>query len=428
MRFEAQVLVLDSLHDLFGGNENARPQARQFIQALRQIAMEIDGAVILTAHPSLSGRNTGTGEAGSTAWNNAVRSRLYLKEAEDCGDGAERILKTMKSNYGPKDGEIRLLWKEGTYQEIIEDPGMIGSIKRAKITAPSISMAFGLFCEDDEDELHRRVASICKLYDTDPGALENLALCSRVGLDNTLMDFPSQWEPGEPTGLYGEILDHCMRFEAQVLVLDSLHDLFGGNENARPQARQFIQALRQIAMEIDGAVILTAHPSLSGRNTGTGEAGSTAWNNAVRSRLYLKEAEDCGDGAERILKTMKSNYGPKDGEIRLLWKEGTYQEIIEDPGMIGSIKRAKIEKVFMECLRAVAREGRTVSESNHSGNYAPKLFINRPEGKGYRREDFRRAMEALFHAGKIRNQGYGRGGDTRQRIVAAQPETQGEDQ
>ena len=118
-------------------------------------------------------------------------------------------------------------------------------------------------------------------------------------------------------------------------------------------------------------MVLTAHPSLTGRNTGTGESGSTAWNNAVRSRLYLTEADEQADGAERILKTMKSNYGPKGGELRLRWAKGVY--------MLGSIKRGTAEVVFMECLEAVVREGRNASESKHSGNYAPKLFADRPE-------------------------------------------------
>ena len=171
-------------------------------------------------------------------------------------------------------------------------------------------------------------------------------------------------------------------------------------------------------------VILAKKPE--GLNTGSGMSGSTAWNNAVRSRLYLTEAGEQTDGATRILKTMKANYGPKGGEIRLRWSKGVYEEIAEETGMLGSIKRGNAEVVFMECLAAVMREGRNVSESKHSGNYAPKLFADRPQGKGYRKEEFRRAMEALFQAGKIRVAEYGRGGDRRQRIVAVQPEASSE--
>ena len=108
------MLVLDSLHDIFAGEENRRVQARQFVQGLREIAREIDGVVLLSAHPSLSGRNSGTGESGSTAWNNAVRSRLYLTEADEQA-GATRILKTMKANYGPPGRPKTTRWLPSSY-------------------------------------------------------------------------------------------------------------------------------------------------------------------------------------------------------------------------------------------------------------------------------------------------------------------------
>ena len=59
---------------------------------------------MLLAHPSLTGMNTGTGTSGSTAWNNSVRSRLYLDRVRESGiepDPDARVLRTMKSNYGP---------------------------------------------------------------------------------------------------------------------------------------------------------------------------------------------------------------------------------------------------------------------------------------------------------------------------------------
>ena len=40
---------------------------------------------------------------------------------------------------------------------------------------------FGLFCEDDEGELHRRLADVARHYDAELGDLENLQLSSRVG-------------------------------------------------------------------------------------------------------------------------------------------------------------------------------------------------------------------------------------------------------
>jgi RecA-family ATPase len=193
----------------------------------------------------------------------------------------------------------------------------------------------GVFCEDDLDELHRRQADINAHYEC---AFSDLASCTwmpRVGENNLLMTFGKDG-PGQTTSFYGEVLRQVEALKARLVALDSLHDLFGGDENRRAEARQFIAALRTLVLRYDGAVLLLCHPSLSGMNTGTGTAGSTAWNNAVRSRLYLtrptpskrtdqaQSQEDEGDANERVLKTMKANYSGLGGKVRLLWQDGVF--------------------------------------------------------------------------------------------------------
>ncbi len=282
---------------------------------------------------------------------------------------------------------------------------------------------FGLFCEDDDDELHRRLVEICRYYDASLGDLENLKLCCRVGLDNALMEWKSPWEAGETTWLHAQVMNSAIDFGAQLFVADSLHDIFVGNENARPQVRQFVQGLREIAREINGATVFTAHPSLTGRQTGTGESGSTGWGNAVRSRLYLKEADADLAGVDRILKPMKANYGPKAGEIRLRWADGAYEEIAEESGMLGSIKRGSAETAFLDCLDHLRTEDREVTDRPRAGNYAPRAFEKRPEGTGYDRRALERAMERLFVQKTIRVETYGRPSRQFTRIVRAVPET-----
>ena len=120
--------------------------------------------------------------------------------------------------------------------------------------------ALGLFCEDDADELHRRMVDICRHYSVELSDLVGLQLCSRVGHDNSLMEWREAWEAGETTWLHSQILSHAVKTVAQLVVLDSLHDVFTGEENWRKHGRQFIQGLREIALKIDGSVILTAHP------------------------------------------------------------------------------------------------------------------------------------------------------------------------
>ena len=165
-----------------------------------------------------------------------------------------------------------------------------------------------------------------------------------------------------------------------------------------------MQALRTIATEADGAVVITAHPSLSGRNTGTGEAGSTAWNNAVRSRLYLTRS-DAAEGEDedrdaRLLKTMKSNYCASGGTIPLRWRDGVFVRDDGPAGMLGSLARNQIERDFLDALDILAGQGRHVSHSPNSPHYAPKAMRQHLRIKHSKR-NLEAAMNALFESGVI---------------------------
>ena len=106
---------------------------------------------------------------------------------------------------------------------------------------------------------------------------------------------------------------------------------------------------------------------------------------------------------------MKANYGPKAGEIRLRWADGAYEEIAEEAGMLGSIKRGSAETAFLDCLDHLREEGREVNDRSRAGNYAPRAFEKRPEATGYDRRSLERAMERLFAQKTIRVETYGRG-------------------
>ncbi len=269
--------------------------------------------------------------------------------------------------------------------------------------------AIGLFCEDDGDELHRRQDAINRHLDIGFADLENLQWVSRVGEENSLMTFEGWEAPGQPTELFQQIHNLTQDFGAELIVLDSLHDLFPGNENSRPHARRFIQVLASLARDMgdkDGTVVLTAHPSLSGLNTGSGMSGSTAWNNAVRSRFYLtrpKEDEgETGNQDERVLQRKKANYAGINDQINLLWSDGAFIAKEVATGIFGTIERRKVEDVFLNCLDATAAQGRYVTDARNSPRYAPAVFASIPEGGRIRKREFERAMNALFSDGKIR--------------------------
>jgi hypothetical protein len=190
---------------------------------------------------------------------------------------------------------------------------------------------FGLLCEDDEDELWRRQEAINQAYGIGMKDLSNMQLMSRVGKSNLLMTFDGK-DTGKLSAFFTELLEHVVDFQPSLVVLDTAADLFGGNENNRTQVRQFVQnACARIAREINGAVLLCAHPSDSGLSRGTGKGGSTAWNNTVRSRWYLKFHEDeQGTPGLRVLSQKKSNYAAQGSEIFLSWEHGALISIDKD--------------------------------------------------------------------------------------------------
>lgn len=184
-----------------------------------------------------------------------------------------------------------------------------------------------LACEDDEDELHRRQWAINRsLNRTMDDVLEadGLHLFGRVGRDNTLSRLERKAWRMEPTELFTRMLAYCLRQGITYVVIDTATQCFAGNQNDEQQVVQFINQLRRVAIAIQGLVLITKHPSLSGRALGTGESGNTAWNNSVRSRLYLKSGRD-EDAV--ILKGMKANYAKKIGELPLRWVRGAFATI-----------------------------------------------------------------------------------------------------
>ena len=259
--------------------------------------------------------------------------------------------------------------------------------------------------EDDEDELHRRLDSIVQAEGGSFEALEDLTLRSLAGEDALL----AMTDPGgrvlTPSALYAEIERFIEQDRPALVVLDTLADLFPGNENDRTQVRQFIGLLRGLAIRHDCAVVLLAHPSLSGMNSGSGMSGSTGWNNSVRSRLYLervKQGDDEPDPDARVLRTMKANYGPVGGEIALTWRNGVFVADEPETGLDRGARRSKAMRKFLELLRLLTEQGRHVNGTSGT-NYAPSVFANHPDSEGITKEAFRDAMEVLFTQGTIRN-------------------------
>ncbi len=186
--------------------------------------------------------------------------------------------------------------------------------------------SLALYCEDDEHELHRRQERINDHYHCRMEQLSGVHIESRPGRDCVLMAFRQWGGDGKKTVMFDQLAHAAVERKVKILILDTVADVFSGNEVDRNQPRTFIRALRQLALRLGGVVILTQHPSNEGMSSGTGRSGSTGWHNSVRSRLYLTKPKGTDEVQtdERLLRTMKQNAGKFGGKMSVTWKNGVF--------------------------------------------------------------------------------------------------------
>ena len=281
--------------------------------------------------------------------------------------------------------------------------------------------SIGLYCEDDNDELHRRQDRICRAHAISYSALGDMRWVSGVGSDNTLVTFSPDGKMSV-TDRFNEFEALARQHSAKLVVLDNVADLYGGNENDRNQVRRFLGVLNRLALDLKAAVLLNCHPSRSGLSSGNLDGGSTAWNNSMRSRWTLAKATDDegADDGERILSRAKANYAPDGGSIRLRWASGVLVPVDATGSISSRAMRAAAEETFLTLLDRCEAQGITLSESPNAGNYAPKVLGRRPDRDGYGRREFERAMHTLFATNRLRVVDYADKGRPRRRITRDQ--------
>lgn len=270
-------------------------------------------------------------------------------------------------------------------------------------TQPARGYAF--FCEDDEGELHRRQEKINRHYEVDYPALDGVRYACRVGQENVLVEFDRRTDQPRRMPLFDSLCDDVKRCQAQIVVLDTLADVFAGNEIIRNQVRRFVTALRKLAIEIQGVVILTAHPSLSGMASGSGISGSTAWNNSVRSRIYLTKPktdnEEEADPNERVLKTMKNNQGPAGGRIRLLWNDGVFICADQASSYLGTVDRIDLQASVMRVIDELCRSGTRMSPDKFARTYVVTAIAGNSTLRQFTRAQIESAKDTLLNQGRL---------------------------
>jgi RecA-family ATPase len=287
--------------------------------------------------------------------------------------------------------------------------------------------AIYLGAEDEQDEIHRRLDDIAEHYGVSRSELTDNGLhaSSYAGKVMTLARFNSDGYI-EPTPLYYGLLVLAHEIRPTIIVLDTLSDIFDGDENNRAQVSAFVPLLRQLAMTANCAVIVNYHPSQAGINNGSGTSGSTAWHGKVRGRMFLRAAsKDEGGGRADpdllVLEFMKNQYGARAPNVLLRRSENGLL-VPELPGgsLDPQVAEQNAEQVFLTLLDRFTSQGRNVSDKRGT-TYAPACFAKEREATSQRlsKAALSDAMLRLFDRGTIRVATEGPTSRLRSRIVRA---------
>ena len=182
--------------------------------------------------------------------------------------------------------------------------------------------------EDDRKDVNLNLRAILKAEGKSLAHCPDLHILPLADRDACLAAALTKLGAISATPLWRALERVIERLKPRLVIFDALADLFGGEENARRHARGFIVLLKQLAIRQKLAVILIAHPSLTGMATGSGLSGSTDWHNGPRARLYFQRPKDKDDKTSdvdlRHLTVMKVQYAREGTVFRLRRKAGFF--------------------------------------------------------------------------------------------------------
>jgi RecA-family ATPase len=278
---------------------------------------------------------------------------------------------------------------------------------------PQAARVLHISTEDDLQELQRRQQAINAHFALSFRDLKNILWVPRGEMTEFLgtQERDGTLAMREPfTRLRQTVHEH----KAQLIILDNIARLYGGDENNRVQVVGFLTALETLAMEMDAAVLLLGHPSKS-----SDFSGSTSWEGAVRSRWDLKRVADADEGEKITLARSKSNYAPL---IDIKLKRLDNGVLVPDDPEVGvsglshaidrRMREGNAQKAVLAALDALKSQKRATSHSPSARNFLPRVMLAAGLGEGFNKIEITRAMEALFaRKAMLADQQLWRGGD-----------------
>ena len=263
-------------------------------------------------------------------------------------------------------------------------------------------------CEDDADELHRRIARCCHHMGVSMASLAGwLHVDCRLGLDNILMSVEygkPMWAPA-----YGLLREQLNDLDAHIWLGDNIAHMFAGSENDRTPVTVFGAGIAA-ARGVPYCPLLLGHVA---KAQGSEYAGSTAWENCMRMRLFMgrtlpdqHEPDEDADDSIRVLAKRKSNYSADD-IIRFRITDGVLvperaQDVADEAGgMVAHIRRQNARQAVLKAIGKVAEMG-MVSSPHLGKNYLPAQMAKYGLMAEYRKPDIVAAMDGLLTEGAIK--------------------------
>jgi RecA-family ATPase len=266
-------------------------------------------------------------------------------------------------------------------------------------------------CEDDENEIWRRQAAINRHFGVGFADLAGrLYIVPRVGLDNTLLDL-AYGKPVCTPLMTGELRERVNDLKADVLVLDNIAQVFGGNGSDPHHVTMFVNETRGLVTGRPFAPIFTGHVS---RAAGSEWFGSVAWENACRMRWYLgatlpdKKPDDDDEPADPetvYLARRKANYTSKDWR-RLKFRNGLFVPEELEPGQsfTQSFRDDAAERVVLTAFPRLIAMGLVPSDKAQAADYLPKQIQAKGLAQNHSKKDLIAAMNRLMGSGRLRRE------------------------
>lgn len=277
----------------------------------------------------------------------------------------------------------------------------------------------GLFAEDDEDELVRRLHRICEGLQVDFAKVAPaISALPGVGMDTIVAGFSPETGEVVITPIMDALLAKVRAEKASLLVLDYAAAIFAGNEIDRSQVSAFMRRLNAIAKDEDISILLLGHPSVEGMKGGRGTSGSTAWRNQARSFLHLTVDEIQNDPDNRRLLTLthtKSNYSRSGKAFRLASNGSAFEilEAVEETNATPTIRLSPAQKVALRALQRAVGDAGCASpggqvpigvqcvQTNLWREYAYSMGISQSGTPEARKKAFGRSVQELVGKGVV---------------------------